>query len=52
MDGHWVLGLIEDGSEDLRLEVCPDNIRSVNVLVPLINKHVEEGTTIHTDFCL
>ncbi|XP_045509270.1 uncharacterized protein LOC123704820 [Colias croceus] len=50
VEGHWVLGLIEDGSEDLRLEVCPDNIRSAEVLVPLIKKHVLEGTTIHTDF--
>ncbi|CAK1590987.1 unnamed protein product [Parnassius mnemosyne] len=24
IEGHWVLGLIEDGSEDLRLEVCPE----------------------------
>lgn len=49
IEGHWVLGMIEDGSEDLRLEVCPDNVRSAEVLVPLIKKHVEEGTTIHTD---
>ncbi|CAG5052590.1 unnamed protein product [Parnassius apollo] len=28
IEGHWVLvGLIEDGSEDLRLEVCPENVR-------------------------
>ncbi|KAL0868253.1 hypothetical protein ABMA27_007784 [Loxostege sticticalis] len=50
IEGHWVLGMIEDGSEDLRLEVCPDNIRSAEVLVPLIKKHVEVGTTIHTDY--
>lgn len=50
MEGHWVLGLIEDGSENLRLEVCPDNVRSADVLIPLIKKHVKEGTTIHTDY--
>lgn len=50
MVGHWVLGIIEDGSEDLRLEVCPDNIRSADVLIPLIRKHVKEGSIIHTDF--
>ncbi|RVE50395.1 hypothetical protein evm_004932 [Chilo suppressalis] len=50
IEGHWVLGMIEDGSEDLRLEVCPDNIRSAEVLVPLIKKHVKPGTTIHTDY--
>lgn len=44
------MGLIEDGSEDLRLEVCPDNVRSAEVLIPLIKKHVAEGTTIHTDY--
>ncbi|CAK1597792.1 unnamed protein product [Parnassius mnemosyne] len=49
IEGHWVLGMIEDGSEDLRLEVCPDNIRSAEVLVPLIQRHVAAGTTIHTD---
>ncbi|XP_049302839.1 uncharacterized protein LOC125775847 isoform X2 [Bactrocera dorsalis] len=50
VEGHWVLGMIEDGSEDLRLEVCPDNVRSAEVLIPLIRKHVHEGTTIRTDF--
>ncbi|CAK1597651.1 unnamed protein product [Parnassius mnemosyne] len=49
IEGHWVLGLIEDGSEDLRLEVCPENVRSAEVLVPLIQKHVIEGSIIHTD---
>jgi len=30
--------MIEDGSDDLRLEVCPDNVRSAEVLIPLIKK--------------
>ncbi|XP_018803117.1 PREDICTED: uncharacterized protein LOC108977722 [Bactrocera latifrons] len=38
VEGHWVLVMIEDGSEDLRLEVCPDNVRSVEILIPLILK--------------
>ncbi|XP_050339167.1 uncharacterized protein LOC126765600, partial [Bactrocera neohumeralis] len=50
VEGHWVLGMIEDGSEDLRLEVCLDNVRSAEVLIPLIRKNVLEGTTIRTDF--
>ncbi|XP_054728287.1 uncharacterized protein LOC129237512 isoform X1 [Anastrepha obliqua] len=50
VEGHWLLGIIEDGSEDLRLESCHDDVRSVQVILPLIKKHVEEGTTIRTDF--
>ncbi|KAL0829808.1 hypothetical protein ABMA28_003291 [Loxostege sticticalis] len=50
VEGHWVLGMIEDGSDDLRLEVCPDNQRNADVLVQLIKKHVREGSTKHTDF--
>ncbi|XP_069363447.1 uncharacterized protein [Maniola hyperantus] len=50
VEGHWVIGMIADGSEDLRLEVCPNNIRSAEVLVPLIKKHVAEGSIVHTDF--
>lgn len=49
VEGHWVLGMIADGSEDLRLELCPDNKRSARDLIPIIQKHVAPGTTIHTD---
>lgn len=49
IEGHWILGMIEDGSEDFRIFVCPDNIRSSAVLVPLIEANVEPGTIIHTD---
>ncbi|KAL4703634.1 hypothetical protein ACJJTC_007661 [Scirpophaga incertulas] len=44
IEGHWVLGLIEDGSDDLRLEVCPNNERSSEILIDLIKKHVRVGT--------
>ncbi|CAH4034364.1 unnamed protein product [Pieris brassicae] len=50
IEGNWVIGMIEDKSGDLRLEVCSDNIQSAEVLVPLIQKHVEIGTTIHINF--
>ncbi|XP_017470835.1 PREDICTED: uncharacterized protein LOC108362406 [Rhagoletis zephyria] len=50
VEGHWVLGMIEDGSEYLRLEVCPENVRFAEVLIPLIQKHVIEGTIIRTDY--
>ncbi|XP_017472556.1 PREDICTED: uncharacterized protein LOC108363642 [Rhagoletis zephyria] len=50
VEGHWVLGMVEDGSDDPRLEVCPENVRSAEVFIPLIQKHVAEGTIICTDF--
>jgi hypothetical protein len=43
IEGHWVLGMIEDGSEDFRLVVCPENVRSADTLLPIIEKHVEIG---------
>ncbi|XP_069968781.1 uncharacterized protein [Bactrocera oleae] len=49
VEGHWVLGMVEDGSDDLRLEVCPDNVRSAEVLIPLIQRHVLQGGIICTD---
>ncbi|XP_050340834.1 uncharacterized protein LOC126767342 [Bactrocera neohumeralis] len=49
VEGHWVLGMIEDGSEVIRLEVCPDNLRTADILIPLIQKHVAEGSVIRTD---
>ncbi|XP_036339449.1 uncharacterized protein LOC118748851 [Rhagoletis pomonella] len=50
IEGHWLLGMIADDSEDLRLEICQDKVRSVNVLLPFIKKHVKEGTIIRADF--
>jgi transposase-like protein len=48
-DGHWVLDMIENGSDDLRLILCPCNKRAVEELVPIIREHIAEGTEIHTD---
>lgn len=50
VDGHWVLGMVDDVTNELRLEVCPNNERSAEVLIPLIKKHVKPGTIIHTDY--
>ncbi|KAL3117813.1 hypothetical protein niasHT_009859 [Heterodera trifolii] len=33
-------GMIENDSEDFRVVVCPDNVRSADVLLPIIQKHV------------
>lgn len=49
VEGHWVLGAIENGSEDFRLIVCPDNVRDANTLLPIIQEHIEIGSEIHTD---
>ncbi|KAL3094362.1 hypothetical protein niasHT_029259 [Heterodera trifolii] len=49
IEGHWVIGMIENDSEDFRVVVCPDNVRSADVLLPIIQKHVAVGTEIHTD---
>lgn len=49
VEGHWLLGMMEDENEDLRLEMCSDNQRTTQVLIPLIQQHVAPGSTIHTD---
>ncbi len=49
VEGSWILGIIESGSKEFRLEICPGNSRSAATLLPLIQKHVELGSTIVTD---
>ena len=49
VEGHWVLGAIQNGSEDFRLIVCPDNIRNAETLIPIIKQHIRVGSEIHTD---
>ncbi len=49
VEGSWVLGIIELGSKEFRLEICPGNSQSAATLLPLIQKHVELGSTIVTD---
>jgi transposase-like protein len=48
IEGNWILGMI-DLNGGVRLEICPDNSRSKETLLDLINKTVEKGTTIMTD---
>lgn len=40
VEGAWLVGLIENGSEDFRLELCPNNERTAEVLHGIIEKHV------------
>ncbi|XP_076649422.1 uncharacterized protein LOC143357070 [Halictus rubicundus] len=49
IDGHWVLGMIENDSEDFRAVVCPENVGDSKTLIAFIKQHVIEGTEIHTD---
>lgn len=49
VEGYWLLGAIPNDSEDFRLILCPRNCRSADVLLPIIQQHIEPGTEIHTD---
>ena len=56
VEGSWLLGMIDIGTKDhpapegnFRLEICPDNKRDAETLLPLIQKHVAPGTTIYSD---
>ena len=57
VDGPWMLGMIDEPPVDadknafygMRIEICPDNKRDSATLIPLIQKHVQVGTTITTD---
>ena len=43
-----MLGMIQEGSEDLRLELCSGNCRPSKTLIPMIECHVA-GTKVRTD---
>ncbi len=49
IEGSWIVGIIDHDTNDLRIEICPNNVRDENNLLRIINKHVEKGTTIMTD---
>ncbi|KAL4702457.1 hypothetical protein ACJJTC_018844 [Scirpophaga incertulas] len=47
IEGHWIIGMIEDGSDDLRLEVCPNNGRTYDnevMNVPILEDKMVQGT--------
>ena len=45
----WVLGIVQRGSGELRLELCPDNRRDALTLTQLVTKYVHPGTTVISD---
>ena len=49
VDGHWILGGLERGTGQCFYEICPDNKRTEQVLLPIILKYVRQGTTVITD---
>jgi hypothetical protein len=49
VEGQWILGLIDETTNDLRLDFCTDNLRNFPTLLSIIEKHVAKGTMIITD---
>jgi len=49
VEGSWILGLIDIETNEVRLEICPDNKRDANTLLGLIQKHVLPDTMLFTD---
>ncbi|XP_044753610.1 uncharacterized protein LOC123312257 isoform X2 [Coccinella septempunctata] len=47
VEGHWVLGMIEDGSEEVAMMVV--EFRDAHTLTEQIRNYILPGTTIHTD---
>lgn len=45
-DDTWVIGMIDEDGE-LRLEICEE--KNSATLIPIIQRHVREGSEIHTD---
>jgi len=41
--------MIERGSKNYRLEICPGNKRDENTLLALLQRHVKPGTIIYSD---
>ncbi len=50
IEGSWPVGIIDHDTNELRIELRPNNVRDANNLLRIINKHVEKGATIMTDF--
>ncbi|GJQ79880.1 hypothetical protein Trydic_g18327 [Trypoxylus dichotomus] len=44
IEGHWVLGMIEEDSGDFSMVLCPNNRRGTDDLMPIIQQHVAAGT--------
>lgn len=49
VEGHWILGIIDVETGELRIAICKNNKRGEPELLPWIEAWVEKGTTITTD---
>lgn len=49
VEGSWIIGMVERNEPGYRIEICPDNKRTAEALIPIIKKHILPGTEIHTD---
>ena len=49
VESNWILGMVDIETNEVRLEICPDNKRDANTLLKLIQKHVQPNTTLFTD---
>lgn len=49
VEGKWILGMIDQESKDFRLEICPYNKIDAETLFQLIDKHIDQASTIYTD---
>lgn len=49
VEGHWILGMIDVETKELRIAVCRNNCRSAETMLPWIEDWVEKGSIIRTD---
>ena len=47
VDGRWVIGGIERGSDNMVLQIA--HSRDGRTLIPIIQANVQQGSIIHTD---
>ena len=47
MDGRWMIGGIERGSDNMVLQIV--HSRDGRTLIPIIQANVQQGSIIHTD---
>lgn len=47
--GHWVFGIVDVDTKELRMIPCPDNFRNIETLGPIIRQYVADGSWIWTN---